>query len=297
MDINFELYKIFYHVAKTNSFSKAGKNLFISQSAVSQSIKSLEEKLGTPLFYRKTRSIKLTKDGELLFKHVEQAYNFLKGAENKIAEMQNLKSGEMRIGVGDTICKYFLIPYLSKFYSLYPNVHIRIINRTSAQIIDILKSGFADFGIVTLPVEDKGISYREFIEREDIFVASEKFIELKNRKITPRELSEYPLLLLEKASSTRRNIDEYFLCKGILLQPEIELESIDLLVEFAKIGLGIAHVLKESATEAIEKNQLFEVELTEKPPMRKLGIVTMKDVPLCKAASEFIHMLQDSCIV
>jgi len=294
MDINFELYKIFYHVAKTNSFSKAGKKLFISQSAVSQSIKSLEEKLGTSLFYRKTRSIKLTKDGELLFKHVEQAYNFLKGAENKIAEMQNLKSGEMRIGVGDTICKYFLIPYLSRFYNRYPNVHIRLINRTSTQITEILKSGFADFGIVTLPVEDKGIFFKEFMELEDIFVASSKFIELKNRKVTPQELSEYPLLLLEKASSTRRNIDEYFLSKGILLQPEIELESIDLLVEFAKIGLGIAHVLKESAAEAIEKEQLFEVELTEKPPVRKLGIVTMKDVPLCKAASEFIRMLQNS---
>jgi len=292
MDINFELYKIFYHTAKTGSFSAAARRLFISQSAVSQSIKSLEEKMGTQLFYRKTRSIKLTKDGELLFKHVEQAYNFLKGAENKIEEMQNLKSGEMRIGVGDTICKYYLMPCLRKFNSLYPNVHIRIINRTSAQIIENLKSGSADLGIVTMPVEDKSICVTEFLELEDVFVASKKFENLKDRTLSPEELLKYPLLLLEKASSTRRCVDNYFNDKGIELHPEIESESIDLLLEFAKMGLGIAHVLRKSAIEAIKSGELFEIQLEEKPPMRKLGIATVKDVPLCKAASEFIHILR-----
>jgi DNA-binding transcriptional LysR family regulator len=114
MDVNFELYKIFYHAAKYKNFSDAAKQLFISQSAVSQAIKNLEEKMGSALFYRKSRSVELTQEGTLLFSHVEQAYNFLKTAENKISQMQNMDCGEVRIGVSDTICKYYLISYLGK---------------------------------------------------------------------------------------------------------------------------------------------------------------------------------------
>lgn len=292
MDINFESYKIFYHTARSCSFSEAAKSLFISQSAVSQAIKNLEKKLGVMLFYRKTRNIKLTQEGELLLKHIEQAYNFIKAAENKLAEMQNLESGEIRIGVGDTICKHYLIPYLERFNQKYPRVKIQVINRTSAQILQILKNGLIDLGIVTLPVCDDKISVDELIELEDIFVASDRYSSLKGKNISLSELSSYPLLMLKKGSSTRRNLDNFLLGRGIGLIPEIELESIDLLVEFARIGLGIAHVLKESALKLIQDGELFQINLKEQLPMRKLGIATINDVPLCRAAHEFIGLLK-----
>jgi DNA-binding transcriptional LysR family regulator len=291
MDINFELYKIFYHTARSGSFSSAAKQLFITQSAVSQAINNLEEKIGSRLFIRKSRSILFTTEGEILFKHVEQAYNFIKTAEGKLLEMHSLSIGEIRIGVGDTICRYFLIPYLKHFISLHPNIKIKVINRTSPQIIEILKNGQIDFGIVTLPVNDESVVCRDFKEVRDVFVAGGRFKELKKPDVPISELIGYPLLLLQKDSATRRNLDGFLLQKGFTVIPEIELESIELLVEFARIGLGIAHVLKESAAALVESGELFIVNTVETLQERKLGIATVKNVPLSKASSGFIELL------
>ena len=175
LDINLELYKIFYHTVREGSFSKAGRQLYITQSAVSQAISSLEEKTGRRLFIRKSRNIKLTAEGEILFSYIEQAYNFIKAGEGKLIEMNSLDLGEVRIGVGDTVCRYFLVPYLKKFISLYPKIKIKVINRTSPQIIETLKHGQADLGIVTTPVNDENIDIADFMGVEDIFVASDRF--------------------------------------------------------------------------------------------------------------------------
>ncbi|HOV27053.1 MAG TPA: LysR family transcriptional regulator [Pseudobacteroides sp.] len=291
MDINFEFYKIFYHAAKSESFSSASRKLFISQSAVSQSIKNLEDKLGTKLFIKKGKQMVLTNEGVLLLTHVEQAYNFIKTAEHKIFEIQNMDAGEIRIGASDTVCRYHLIPYLEKFNARYPRIKIHVINRTSSQILNLLKNGTVDLGIVTLPVDDDNIAVSEFMDVQDIFVASDKYSDLMKTSIHLKDITRYPLLMLEKNSSTRRNIDMYFKSIGAVITPEIELESVDLLVDFAKIGLGIACVLKESAMDALNKKEIFEVQTKEKLPPRKLGLVSMKAVPLSKASSKFIEFM------
>jgi len=291
MDINFELYRIFYFAGKCKNFSEAGKKLFISQSAVSQAIRNLEEKTGTRLFYRKSRNISLTPEGELLFKHIEKAYNLIKSGESKLMEIQNLKSGEIRIGAGDTICRYFLIPYLREFMNMYPGVKVQVINRTSSQIIDLLKNGVIEVGIPTLPISDNNIYVIDFIEVEDVFAASEKFSKLRGKKVDLSELMEYPLLLLQRESATRRNLDHFLLKRGLSVKPELEFESIELLAEFARIGAGIAHVLKESVLTAFKKGELFEVKLSEDLPKRKLGIASVKNVPLSRAAEAFISLL------
>ncbi len=291
MDINFELYKVFYTVAKSGSFSAAARELFISQSAVSQSIKSLEVNIGSLLFVRGSRNVKLTSAGNMLFSHVEQAYSLLKTAENKMLEMQSLSLGEIKIGVGDTILRYLLTPFLQQFIKDYPKIKIKIINRTSPGIIDSIKKGAVDFGIVTLPVEDKDIETADFQEVEDVFAASMRFSELNGKLVTIEELSALPLLLLQKESSTRRNLDQYFSSKGLNIIPEIELESMELLVEFSKIGLGIAHVLKESAAALVSNDELFILNLTEPIPKRKLGVAKLRNVPLTSASSEFVAKL------
>jgi len=291
MDINFELYKIFYFTAKYKSFSEAASKLYISQSAVSQAIKNLEKQIGGQLFYRKTRNIKLTSEGEVLFGHIEQAYNFIKAGESKICEMKNMNLGKVRIGVGDTICKYFLIPFLRKFNKKYPNIKIQVVNRTSSQIISALLNGIIDVGIATIPVNNSNIDVKHFKYVEDIFIASYKYIELYDKNIDISDLAQYPLLMLERNTSTRRFFDKFLDENDISLIPEIELESVELLVEFAKIGLGISHVLKESAAQAISNNEVFEVKTLQPMPKRELGIITIKDVPLSHSAKEFINML------
>lgn len=291
MDVNFELYKIFYHAASAGSFSAAAKQLFITQSAVSQAISSLEEKTGNTLFARSTRSIKLTDEGQMLFSHIEQAYNFIKSAEGKLQEMKALARGEVRIGVGDTVCRFLLLPFLESFIAGYPRIKLKVINRTSPQIVAMLKNGRIDLGIVTLPVHDDSLEISAFTDTRDIFVASSRFDGLRGRKVPLSELAAHPLLLLQKDSSTRRNLDEILAEKGLAVEPEIELESIELLVEFSRIGLGVAHVMRESAARLLENGDLFEVETAEDLPPRQLGIAVMRKVPLSNAAVRFIEHL------
>lgn len=295
MDINFELYKIFYTVAKTGSFTSAAKELFVSQSAVSQSIKNLEDNTGSRLFIRDSRNVRLTAVGKMLYSHVEQAYNIIKAAENKVLEMQSLNAGEIGIGVGDTILRYIITPYLQQFIKQYQNVKIQITNRTSPGIIESIKKGSVDFGIVTLPVNEKDIDTIKFREVEDVFVASPPlFSSLIEKNVSVNELSSLPLLLLQKGSSTRLNLDNYFTSKGLKIIPEIELESMDLLVEYARIGLGIAYVLKESSDALITKGELFTLSLEEAIPKRVLGIAKLKNVPLSPAASKFVAKLKEA---
>lgn len=291
MDINFDLYKIFYIAAKTANFSKAASELYISQSAVSQAIKNLESKLGVPLFLRNSRHLSLTPEGKLLYTHAEQAFNLFKTAEQKINAMQNFEAGEIRIGASDTICKYFLLPYLEKFNYHFPKVKIRVINRTSCQIIEILKNGLIDFGVVTIPENHQKLTYHELFSVEDIFVASERFRELKDIPVKLSRLAGYPLLMLEKTSFTRQIFDNFQSRLGLSLQPEIELESVDILVEFAKIGLGLAYCIKESVARELSSGELFKVDIEEPLPWRSMGIVTAEQIPLSQTALKFLELL------
>lgn len=297
MDINFELYKIFYFAATSLSFSEAADRLFITQSAVSQAIKNLETKLGVTLFFRKTRHLKLTPEGELLLTHIGQAYNFIKLGEEKMAETQNLSSGSIRIGASDTVCKYYLLPYLQQFNTEYPKVKIQVINRTSLQIAELITNGAVDFGIVTLPMEAKYIITTPIAKVEDIFVASlKKFQQFTNQPISLSELSSFPVLLLEKSSATRRNFDRYLEQFNVSIHPEIELESVDLLVEFARIGLGIAHVPRESAAQAIRRGELVELRFKEALPRRQLGVAQLQNLPLPKTARVFLEKIEVKCL-
>ncbi|NTV91618.1 MAG: LysR family transcriptional regulator, partial [Clostridiales bacterium] len=262
---------------------------------VSQAIAGLEQKTGCRLFTRKSRKVLLTAEGDLLFKHVEQAFNFIKSAEGKLSEMHNLGLGEIRIGIGDTNCRYFLTPYIEQFITAYPKIKFKVVNRTTPQILDILKNGQIDIGIVTLPsveaAEMNAMDISPFRKVRDVFVASAKHSELKGRKVSLSELASHPLLLLQKDSSTRVNLDSFFKNSGLEVIPEIELESMELLVEFARIGLGAAHVLYESAEALITSGELFVIDLEEAIPERSLGLAKMKNVPLSRAASEFLYLL------
>lgn len=293
MDINFEFYKVFYYVAKYKSFSDAASKLYISQSAVSQSIKILEQKLGCRLFIRNTKNIRLTIEGEKLFAYVEQAVNLFSIGERLIDEMSDLKEGEVRIGASDTICRHFLLPYIEKYNTLYPNIKIHIINRTSPVCINLLEKGDVDLAVVNIneKYDNKNFKVRMLKQVEDIFVGGKKYSDLKDRSISLAELSQYPLLVLEKNTNTRLFFDKLFQQYGLDTKPEIELSSIDLLIDMAKIGLGISYVTKEAAFIAIEEGSLFQIHLEEKISPRYLGLMIHKNIPLPAAAQEFVNVM------
>ncbi|MFZ5639853.1 MAG: LysR family transcriptional regulator [Bacillota bacterium] len=293
MDISLELYKVFYYVAKTLSFSGASGRLYISQSAVSQSIRLLEEKMQCRLFIRNTKQVKLTQEGEILYKHVEQAFNFIKAGERGISEVHSLKQGEVRIGASDTICKYYLLPYFQKFNRLYPQIKIRVTNRTSPVCMELLGNGSVDVSVVNLPEKgvDKNMSVKKVRTVQDVFVAGKSFTHLKNKTVSLKELAHYPLLMLEKNTTTRNFIDAFLEKKGVRITPEIELGSVDLLVELAKIGLGISLVIKDYIEKELAEKEVFILKIKEKIPQRSLGIITNINVPVPVAAQKFIELL------
>jgi len=291
MFVNMELYRPFYYTAKTGSISKAAQQLFISQPAISHSIKQLETKLQGQLFFRTAKGVTLTAEGEVLFTYIDQAYNLIMTAERRIGEMQNLMSGEIKIGASDTLCKHYLLQHLGAFHQQFPDVRIQVTNRTTPETVKLLKDGRIDLGVVNLPIDDKQLIVREGMVIQDCFVAGEKFRALTEEVLSLSELMNYPVILLERGSNTRVYLERYFHALDVPITPEIELGSIDLLVQFAQIGLGIACVIKNFVQTELEQKTLYELKLKEKIPARRIGIVTLKAVPLSVAAKKFIRLL------
>lgn len=294
MDINFELYKVFYYVSKSLSFSEASEELFITQSAVSQSIKLLEEKLKCQLFFRNTKRVKLTREGESLYGHIEQAFNFIKSGERTIEEMNSLGQGEIRIGASDTICKYYLMPFIKSFNHIYPNIKIHLKNRTSPKCIELLRKGSVDLSVINIPEKCSysNIAVKSTKSIRDVFIANDNFKELKGRKVSLKELQGYPLLVLEKNSTTREFFDNLMAKHEVSIKPEIELGSVDILMEMAKIGLGIAFVPDECVNQELAKGDIFVLDIKEEIPDRSLGFLIHSNIPLPLAASKFVELLE-----
>ena len=169
-----DLYKVFCKVGKSESFSKAAKDLYMTQPAVSQAIMQLERELDTRLFNRTPKGVSLTNEGSLLFEYANSAINLIHVGEEKILEFKNLTTGELKIGVGDTISRYFLLPYLEAFHNRYPNIKFNIVNGTTLELCSILKSGGVDIAICNFPIDDPTLELRPCIDIQDTFVYGEK---------------------------------------------------------------------------------------------------------------------------
>lgn len=291
MDINYELYKVFYHVAVTLSFSEASKQLFISQSAVSQSIKVLERKLNQPLFIRSTKKVQLTPEGEILLKHIEPAMNLIKKGENQLLEAHTLNGGQLRIGASDTICRYYLVPYLKRFHKEYPNIHIKVTNQTSIECARFLENGQADFIITNYPNSalPGNLNIRVINEFHDVFAASRTSFALEGKTITLESLLAYPIMMLDRKSTTSEFLHQIFQKSQLDLVPEIELSSNDLLIDLARIGLGIAFVPDFCIPK--EDRELFILRLKEQLPSRQMVVAYNESLPVSQAARQFMDML------
>lgn len=291
MDINYELYKVFYYVATSLSFSEASKKLFISQSAVSQSIKVLENKLDRRLFTRSTKKVQLTPEGEILLKHVEPAMHLLQRGEMQLMEADSLNGGQLRIGASDTICHSYLLPFLKQFHQEYPNVHIRVSNQTSIRCGKMLEDGEADLIVVNYPnpVLHNRNTVKVVKEFQDVFLAGEKYQELKGREVGLEEVAKYPILMLDRQSTTSEFLHMIFQNYQLDLVPEIEISSNALLIDLARIGLGVTFIPDYCVPDTKE---VFAVRLREELPWRKLVAVYNEKLPLSQAAEYFLDMLE-----
>lgn len=286
-----ELYRVFYHVGRFGSISEAARQLFASQPAVSQAIRQLENEVGAKLFLRYSRGVKLTPEGAVLFDYVQRGYNIFLSGERALRDVLSLQSGEVRIGGSDTLCKHFLLPVLQRFMNEHPEIKLRVTNRTTPESLALLRRGDVDMAVIHLPVDSAGLCVSPVREITDCFVAGKRYREVADRELTLSELTELPLLMLETGTNTRKSFDSWTMRQGVELVPEVELGSVDLLVEFARIGLGVAYVVKDFVAAELERGELFEVKLREHHPRRMIGVAVQEGVPLSRAAQEFWQMV------
>ncbi|NLZ47059.1 MAG: LysR family transcriptional regulator [Clostridiales bacterium] len=291
MIANMEHYRVFYYVAKHKSISQAAENLYISQPAVSQSIKLLEQSLNCKLFFRTAKGVRLTPEGEKIFPYIENGYENMEEGEKKLGEMLNFESGEIRIGASDMTLQYFLLPHLESFHKKFPKIKIKVSNAPTPETVQSMKAGKIDFGVVSSPIfETEGLKINPVGKVKDVFVGGEKFYKLKDKIVPLEDLERYPVISLEKnTSSTRRGIDKFMSDNGVELSPEIELATSELIVRFAERNLGIGVVAYCFAEDSIKEGKLFQLKMDKEMPTRDICIITNKKTTMSLAGMKFLE--------
>ncbi len=290
MTQNLSSYWIFYTVANAGNISKAAKELYISQPAISKSIQKLEESLNCKLFSRSSRGVVLTDEGNLLYGHVKEAFETLNTGEDKLKRSIELGVGHLQIGVSSTLCKYMLLPYLNEFIRQNPHISISISCQSTNETLRLLDENKIDIGLIGKPENFKGLHFDFLANIEDTFVASPMYLEnLSERGIGKDDVLENAtLMLLDKNNMTRRYIDDYFQANHITISECIDISDMSLLIDFAKIGVGIACVIKSFVARELTKGKLVEIPLELPIPTREVGFAYKDSIKPSKSLESFI---------
>ena len=290
--VNLDLYRVFYTVAKSGSLTKAAEELYISQPAVSRSIKQLETQLGVTLFTRTHKGMQLSANGgKLIFAEVEKALNLLGDAENRIAEVTTSATGTIRIGASDTIFEYFLADKIVEFHERFPAVKFELLADVTPDTIEKLKAEKCDVAFVNLPIETEPELelHGNCMRLNDIFVATDKFAELKDTEISLETLKKYPLILMEGHTVSRQSLDNFFHTVGIELTPSIEVGSWDLMKRLVSRGMGVGVIPRQYVAQMLDDGTLFEVQTDVALPVRSVGMLLPKHKPASYALHTFIE--------
>ena len=291
MAVKLELYRVFKEVAEAGNISVAAKNLYISQSAVSQSVKQLETALQARLFARSPRGVSLTWEGQMLYQYVRSALGLLATGEDKLSQAQQLLLGTLTIGASDTVTSFFLTPFLETFHRQHPGIRLKIVSGRSAKVLSMLKSGAVDIAFASSP-SDSSLTTWSCFATHSIFVAGGGYGCDFDHVYTRQEIADFPLILLERKASSRVFLEQYFLQSGITLTPEIELSSRSLLVSLAKIGLGVAGVTREFVQDALDSGEIRQLRTDFTIPARSVDMCTLREVSPTAAASAFMEMIR-----
>lgn len=290
MNQNLSSYRIFYTVANAGNISKAAKELYISQPAISKSIQKLEESLECKLFSRSSRGVALTDEGALLYSHVKEAFETLTQGEEQLKRSIELGVGHIRIGVSSTLCKFMLLPYLKEFIRRNPHISISISCQSTNETLKLLDNNKIDIGLIGKPAVMKNIEFDYLDNIEDIFVANKEYLDnLKKRGVAADEILENStLMLLDKNNMTRKYIDDYLQNNQIEVAESIDISNMDLLIDFAKIGVGVACVIRNFVKEELEEGSLIEVPLGFPIHEREVGFAYKSNTKSSKSLEAFI---------
>ena len=291
MKTKLDYYRIFYETARFSSFSLAASHLFVSQSAISQCKRQLEDDLDTELFIRSRQGVRLTNEGQLLFQKIESAMLSIQQGETLLERLHRLESGSLVIAAGDTITSQYLLPYLEQFHALYPNIRIEMANSYSQHMLEFVKEGKAELAFINLPVKDDELCIEPCFSVHDVFVCGPDY-NIKE-SYTWEEMANEPLILLEENSTSRLYLNKNFEDKGIELNPQIEIAAHELLIRFASIHLGISCIVREFSKHSLEQGVIKEMNLCPPLPQRNIGYSYLKDTPLSLAAQAFLNLIKE----
>lgn len=292
MNIEFNLINIFYTVANEGNITKAAQKLYISQPAVTKSIKKLEDSVGGALFIRTNKGVTLTEEGKVFYEYIKEAIEIVQNANNRFNSLINLEEGKIRIGASTTVTKHFLMPFIEKFHKLYPSIEISITNELSNNLLKELRNGYLDFLVLNLPTKNsKDIIITKCATLHDTFAYSKKYIDSINDNITISDLVKHPLITQKEPSNTRNFLNNFMQQYNIDFKPYIEIVSYSLVIDFIKAGFGIGYITKEFAKDALDNGDLIEVKLKEKIPERGLAIATLKNSTQNFASSKLIDFI------
>ena len=294
MSVKLESYRVFKEVAEVGNITAAAQALYISQSAVSQSIKQLENDLQTRLFSRNSRGVTLTAEGRMLYEYVRSAMGLLETGEAKLSQTRELQMGQLIIGASDTVTSQFLLPYLDSFHREHPAIHIQIISGRSHKVLGLLRSGKVDIAFASTPTDLTSLETYPCFPTHSIFVAGAESPCDFGHVYSLEEISAFPLILLERKASSRLYLERFFLQNGLKLNPEIELGARSLLVDLAAIGFGVAGVTEEFVTRELESGRLRKLQTSFQVPPRSVDMCMLRDVPQTAAAERFAAFVKES---
>ena len=295
MNVNLDLYRIFYVVAKSGSISAAADVLFISQPAITFQIKKLEEQLGISLFTRTKHGMILTDEGKVLFDYVKIGIENITNGENALSNLKNLDTGIIRIGASTTVCRHVVMPYLEKFHELYPKIDIQIVNNLTINLVKELRDGNLDILFLNMPMkENKDLKIIPLTTVQDIFVGNKKYYELTKGKITLKELAAFPLIFQKLPSNTRTYLNNYLKDYKIDLKPQLEVVSYNLIMDLVSAGFGIGYATKEFIENELKNKILYEIKVTPKVPKRFIGIATIDKKTPNYSVNKLIEMMTKS---
>ncbi|WP_099304068.1 LysR family transcriptional regulator [Bacillus sp. Marseille-P3800] len=289
-----DAYYLFYITAIEQNFSKAAKRLFVTQPNISQSIAQLEDRLQTKLFQRHSKGVSLTNEGQLLFQQLEPAFQLIQQAETNLNERRYLKQGSVAIGASDSTCKHLLLPIVQSFQRQFPEIQLKLQHGSTPQLIEKLDQGTIDLALVHMPINEQTYTIHSVFTIHSTFVVGERYQSLAREPQSIADLAHYPILSFSQKSHARHYLNELFAKQDLLVTPEVEVGAMDVLLECARIGMGVAFVTKEFVQQELDEHALYEVSLDEPLNPRQIGIVTRNQAQLSHAANRFLEKLNQS---
>lgn len=293
--MNYEYYKIFYYVGKHKNITRAAVELYSSQPAVTRAIQNLESELGCRLFVRTKSGVEFTHEGQTLFEYVSIAHSQLLKGEDELSHSVSAEHGTIYIGATVTALYGFLFNILDDFHLKHPNVKFKINTGSSNGMIEKLKTGINDIAFVSTPCNTgKSLNTVNVREFHDILIAGNGFARLKGKTLALGEIKNYPFVSLRHSMQLRQFLDDVFAANDVLLTPDIEADSADLLVPMISHNFGLGFVPQDMAEAAIKRGEVFEIKLAHGLPERHICMVTDPNHPQTNASREFSKLILKS---